>query len=286
MKNLLVPLFITGVVTIEMQIAMSYSVSYQSNLNASLNQSDRLCTQIPKIDSCLLPNSLLGSINLYPDLFRQATNLLRPRWQSQYTQVPFLSSHEVTKTEQENYQTKKSQISKLPKEFPAVSRSSLIFSAPKWEKTNNQSLLAHPAPETEAITSPYGWRRRPYSGQIQFHRGIDYGAPIDSPVVAADDGVVIKVVSGCFDFGNRWCGSQFGNWVEIDHGNGIIATYAHLRHNSVTVREGMKVKRNQAIAKVGSSGWSTGAHLDFRLKVNSEYQDPQNFVIKHSKATK
>ena len=76
---------------------------------------------------------------------------------------------------------------------------------------------------------------------MQFHKGIDYGAPLGSPVVAANDGVVIKVVSGCTDFGNRWCGSQFGNWIEIDHGNGTIATYAHLRHRSIVIREGMKV---------------------------------------------
>lgn len=138
--------------------------------------------------------------------------------------------------------------------------------------------LAHPAPETERVTSPFGWRRRPYSGQIQFHKGIDYGAPLNSPVVAIRDGVVVRVVSGCFDFGNRFCGSQFGNWIEIDHGDGMIGLYAHLRQNSITVKEGMKVGKNQQIAKVGSSGWSTGAHLDFRLKIDKQYQDPQNFI--------
>ncbi|MGK7953588.1 MAG: M23 family metallopeptidase [Xenococcaceae cyanobacterium] len=277
-RNLLFPLFITGVVSIEMPMAISYS----SNLHTSVDrfkQSDRLCSQIESKDSCLLPHSLLEKINLYPNLFRQATDLLMPRWQTQYTQVPFLSANKITKTESENPSIKISESSKLPSEFPSVSRSSLILSSPHLQKIQNLSLLAHPAPETKTITSPYGWRRRPYSGQIQFHKGVDYGAPLGSPVVAANDGVVIKVVSGCFDFRNRWCGSQFGNWVEIDHGNGLVATYAHLRHNSITVKKGMKVKRNQKIAKVGSSGWSTGAHLDFRLKVNGEYQNPRNFVL-------
>ena len=224
----------------------------------------------------MLPHNWLESINLYPNLFRQATNILLPRGKSKYTQVPLLISTASAQTKQQQYKQPISP-SKQTK-FPSVSRSSLILSAPNQKKIN-RSLLKHPAPETKTITSPYGWRRRPYSGQRQFHKGIDYGAPLGSPVVAAKDGVVIKVVSGCTDFGNRWCGSQFGNWIEIDHGNGMIATYAHLRNRSIAIREGMQVKRNQPIAKVGSSGWSTGAHLDFRLKVNGEYKNPQDFVL-------
>jgi murein DD-endopeptidase MepM/ murein hydrolase activator NlpD len=110
------------------------------------------------------------------------------------------------------------------------------------------------------------------------HNGIDYGASLGSPVVAARDGIVTKVVSGCLDFRQRWCGSQFGNWIEIDHGNGMVATYAHLLNGSITVKEGTKVWQNQEIAQVGSSGWSTGAHLDFRIKVNGEFENPAKYV--------
>ena len=277
MRTLLLSLFITGAISIEAQSAMKYSLVSQSNLNESFNNNDRSCTQNKKTDNCLLPHNWLESINLYPNLFRQATSLLVPRWKSQYTQVPLLLSTKSVPTKKQQYK-KPIPSSKQPK-FPSISRSSLIVSAPNQKKINNYPLLKHPAPETKTITSPYGWRRRPYSGQMQFHKGIDYGAPLGSPVVAANDGVVIKVVSGCTDFGNRWCGSQFGNWIEIDHGNGTIATYAHLRHRSIEIREGMKVKRNQPIAKVGSSGWSTGAHLDFRLKVNGEYKNPKDFIL-------
>ena len=281
MKTLLLPLFITGVVSVDAQNAVTYSALSRPNFNAKVSKSDRYCTQMNNTDSCLLPHNWLESINLYPSLFRQATSLLLPRWQSQYTQVPtqvpLVLSTESIQTKQKQFKQQTSPL-KQPK-FPSVSRSSLIVSAPNQKKINNQLLLEHPAPETKAITSPYGWRRRPYSGQIQFHKGIDYGAPFGSPVVAAKDGVVIKVVSGCTDFGNKWCGSQFGNWIEIDHGNGMIATYAHLRNKSIAIREGMQVKKNQPIATVGSSGWSTGAHLDFRLKVNGKYKNPKNFVV-------
>ena len=166
-------------------------------------------------------------------------------------------------------------------QFPKLLRSSLIVKFPQ----ENSSLvlkdtkLANPAPNTERIASPFGWRRRPYSNQLQFHQGIDYGAPYGSPVVAVGNGIVTRVVSGCADFGNLFCGNQLGNWIEIDHGNGAIATYGHLKNSSVVVEEGMKVRKNQNIAQVGSSGWSTGAHLDFRLEVNGKHEDPDKYVM-------
>ena len=156
--------------------------------------------------------------------------------------------------------------------FPKISRSSL------FPQTSNNSPLVNPAPATERVASVFGWRIRPFSGRWQMHNGIDYGAPLGSPVVAARDGIVTKVVSGCLDFRQRWCGSQFGNWIEIDHGSGMVATYAHLLNNSITVQEGTKVWQNQEIAKVGSSGWSTGAHLDFRIKINGEFKNPADYV--------
>ena len=288
MRNLLLFLFITGVISIKAQTAASYSKLSPSNTRKNWHQSDRLCRKVPQKDSCLLPHNLLESINLYPGFVRQATNILLPSWKSSayhrkqlniYPPAQYVSINKSSQTGQSKYQTLVNSANPLPAKFPSIERSSLILSTPNQLNQKNKSLLAHPAPETITITSPYGWRRRPYSGRRQFHKGIDYGAPLGSPVVAANDGVVIKVVSGCIDFGNIGCGSQFGNWIEIDHGNGLIATYAHLRHSSIAVRKGMKVTRNQQIAKVGSSGWSTGAHLDFRIKVNGQFQNPQDFVL-------
>ena len=171
-----------------------------------------------------------------------------------------------------------------PPKFPKLSRSSLIVSVPQENSffIPDNTKLVNPAPETTRIASPFGWRIRPYSHQLQFHQGIDYGAPFGSPVVAVGNGIVTKVVSGCLDFGNLACGGQLGNWIEIDHGNGAIATYGHLKHGSIAVREGMKVLKNQAIAQVGSSGWSTGAHLDFRLKINGKHEDPTRYIATSS----
>ena len=165
--------------------------------------------------------------------------------------------------------------------FPKLSRSSLVVAFPQENSSfvPANTKLANPAPETERIASPFGWRTRPYSNQLQFHQGIDYGAPYSSPVVAVGNGIVTKVISGCADFGNIFCGGQLGNWIEIDHGNGVIGVYGHLKNSSITVTEGMKVWKNQNIAQVGSSGWSTGAHLDFRLKIDGKHEDPAKYVM-------
>jgi hypothetical protein len=165
-------------------------------------------------------------------------------------------------------------------QFPKLSRSSLIIPFPKEDSSfiPTNTKLANPVPETNRIGSNFGWRTRPYSNQLQFHEGIDYVASLGSRVVAVDEGIVTRVVSGCIDFSDLYCGGQMGNWVEIDHGNGAIAMYGHLKNSSITVKEGMKVSKNQEIAQVGSSGWSTGAHLHFGIQVNGQKQDPAKFL--------
>ena len=299
-----------------MASATSWIASF--DVNPVLSTSNFVCTQIDfkyKISQvCPQPKLILdgkGNIGLQLDVFDQMTNLLVPQWNlvdhkvlsinnmansqlfsfstPQNEEFPGINLGNTTRT-LESYDEEASKPSQAKLEssktakpenpnFPKFSRSSLSTSSLKQDNSSSTGLnFAHPAPDTKRVASRYGWRRRPYSGEYQFHRGIDYGAPLGSPVVAANDGIVTKVVSGCRDFRSRWCGNQFGNWVEIDHGNGVTALYGHLLHKSITVKEGMKVWKNQEIAQVGSSGWSTGAHLDFRVKVNGEYKNPAHFV--------
>ena len=198
---------------------------------------------------------------------------------SRLGQKPFVQTATSNSAYTQPKPTNTESVSALP-EFPKLSRSSLIVSLPQDSSfVPKNSQFANPAPETERIASPFGWRNRPYSNQLQFHQGIDYGAPYGSPVVSVGNGIVTRVVSGCVDLGNIFCGGQMGNWIEVDHGNGAIAVYGHLKNSSIAVKEGMKVGKNQNIAQVGSSGWSTGAHLDFRLKINGEYEDPAMYVM-------
>ncbi|MEM9276751.1 MAG: M23 family metallopeptidase, partial [Cyanobacteria bacterium P01_F01_bin.143] len=239
------------------------------------------------IQNSLIPNGIdseqdsffsvqaAGQIKFESYLLEQVNSLFLPKFAIATTEI---STTDI-RQEKLTLQSEKS-LNKNHKQFyyPKVNRSNLIVNSIEGNTFSNQLSLVNPAPETKQITSSFGWRVRPFSGQRQFHQGIDYGAPLGSPVVAAGDGIVTKVVSGCADFRNISCGQQFGNRIEIDHGNGAIATYGHLLNNSIKITEGTKVWQNQEIAQVGSSGWSSGAHLDFRIKVNGEFQDPARFI--------
>jgi murein DD-endopeptidase MepM/ murein hydrolase activator NlpD len=117
------------------------------------------------------------------------------------------------------------------------------------------------------ITSFYGRRVSPYSGQMKMHEGIDIGAKIGTPVQAPADGVVI--------FTGRKPG--FGILVQIDHGYGIETIFAHA--SSANVQKGQLVKRGDLIAHVGNTGMSTGPHLHYEIRVNGTPVDPLYYIL-------
>jgi murein DD-endopeptidase MepM/ murein hydrolase activator NlpD len=114
--------------------------------------------------------------------------------------------------------------------------------------------------------SGFGWRIDPFSGKGAFHEGIDFAAPTGTPIVAAAGGVVIAAEYH----------HQFGNMLEIDHGNDLVTRYAHA--SKLLTKVGDIVKRGQQIALVGSTGRSTGAHLHFEVLVKGIQQDPHKFL--------
>lgn len=116
------------------------------------------------------------------------------------------------------------------------------------------------------ISSHYGGRADPFSGGRAHHLGIDIDARSGDPVVAAADGVV--------SFSGQRRG--YGNVVEIDHGNGYTTLYAHNSAN--LVRQGDLVRAGQQIAKVGSTGRSTGSHLHFEVHVNGRPVNPRQYL--------
>ena len=115
-------------------------------------------------------------------------------------------------------------------------------------------------------SSGFGWRIDPFTGTQAMHEGIDFVAPTGTPIVAAAGGVVIA---------SEW-NHDFGNMVEIDHGNDITTLYAHA--SKVYVRVGDVVKRNQHIADIGSTGRATGPHLHFEVHVRNVAQNPAKFL--------
>ncbi|HHW03343.1 MAG TPA: peptidoglycan DD-metalloendopeptidase family protein [Thermoanaerobacterales bacterium] len=123
-----------------------------------------------------------------------------------------------------------------------------------------------PVPSSTQVTSDYGWRVHPIFKSRRFHEGIDIAAPTGSTVVAADDGVVIYT---------GWYGG-YGNTIIIDHGGKISSRYSHL--SKILVKDGDKVKKGDKIGLVGSTGWSTGPHLDFGVIKDGQHVNPWNWL--------
>lgn len=116
------------------------------------------------------------------------------------------------------------------------------------------------------ITSGYGNRISPISGRREFHLGVDIAAPRGTGVVAVANGTVIT---------SRYQRS-YGNVIQIDHGGGISTVYAH--NSSLLVTAGQKVNKGQIIAKVGSTGDSTGNHLHFEVRINGKTVNPLGYI--------
>lgn len=117
------------------------------------------------------------------------------------------------------------------------------------------------------ITSGFGKRVSPFTGQMSVHEGVDIGAPYNTPVQSPAAGRV--VVTG-FD-------PRMGNLVAIDHGYGMETQYGHMA--KVLVKSGQKVRRGDVIGLVGSTGLSTGPHLHYHIKSNSHPVDPQRYIL-------
>jgi len=135
------------------------------------------------------------------------------------------------------------------------------------EKKVKDRLLPTTLPVKNAhFGSPFGSRIDPIAGLRARHEGIDFVAPVGTPIVAAADGVVVIAESH----------SEFGNMVDIDHGDGLTSRYAHL--SRLDVATGRLIKRGEAIGAVGSTGRSTGPHLHFEVRMQGIAQNPALFL--------
>lgn len=121
-------------------------------------------------------------------------------------------------------------------------------------------------PAYGSITSGFGYRSRPTAGASAYHEGIDIGAPMGSKVDAADGGTIVYAgYSG-----------GYGNQIVVQHSSGMKTYYSHL--SNIGVSPGQKVRKGQYIGNVGSTGTSTGPHLDFRVQVNGAFVNPMNYI--------
>lgn len=118
-------------------------------------------------------------------------------------------------------------------------------------------------PTNGVVSSPYGLR---WNGS-DFHPGIDIANDMGTPIVATADGVVAEA---------GWNSGGYGNMVDIDHGNGIMTRYAHA--SQVVVTAGQYVRRGQLIAYMGSTGFSTGPHVHYEVRINGQAVNPVSYL--------
>ena len=116
-------------------------------------------------------------------------------------------------------------------------------------------------------------RTHPITGVYKLHTGVDISAPIGATFVAANDGIVVKAEYN----------TAYGNMVMIDHGGGISTLYAH--GSEILVEVGQTVFQGTAVLKVGSTGYSTGPHAHFEVRVNGSPVEPLDYITSYNSQT-
>ena len=145
-----------------------------------------------------------------------------------------------------------------------------LFSS--WKKLDNLQVGAIAIPSEKpvkiaAFTSGYGTRADPFNGSVARHLGIDLAGPMGTPIYATADGVVSAA---------GWNNGGYGNLIKLDHGRGIETRYGHL--SQVLVAAGQRIVRGQLIARMGSTGRSTGSHLHYEVRIEGKAVNPIPFM--------
>ena len=181
---------------------------------------------------------------------------------------------ENTKTVRENFISKLSdqekeiqaQIDEYNTRFEEINKEILELAQGSIAAEYIGGELAWPVPGYTRITSKYGMRTHPITGVYKLHTGVDIRAPMGANFIAANDGIVTKASYN----------GAYGNMVIIDHGGGVSTLYAH--GSEILVEVGQTVKRGDPVLKVGSTGYSTGAHAHFEVRLNGVVTDPMPYI--------
>ncbi len=179
---------------------------------------------------------------------------------------------ERKRREEEERKRREEELRKIAEEEERKKREEELRRQAEAELKNNQNLenMLWPVPMSGRITSDYGYRNAPVNGASTFHQGIDIGV---GNLSRANRGVVAALAGTVIETGYSRSG---GNYIYIDHGNGLVTRYLHAY--KIYVKEGQYVERGEEIMEAGSTGYSSGPHLHFGVWINGVSMDPLLYI--------
>lgn len=149
-----------------------------------------------------------------------------------------------------------------------AAREAAARAAAQGSATAGQIVNGWAVPASGWISSSFGYRIDPVNGRQSYHSGTDIAAPCGRPMFAAASGTVEYA---------GWYGN-YGNYVRINHGGGLTTAYGHIEPGGIIVQMGQSVSVGQQIARIGTTGWSTGCHLHFEVRQGGVATDPIRYL--------
>ncbi|MEP7064360.1 MAG: M23 family metallopeptidase [Betaproteobacteria bacterium] len=228
----------------------------QGHLNAMAMRLGELQAQVLRLDG--LGERLAKSVGLKP---QELPSLTTPETApGRGGPVSSLPSRSFTEDEFEKMMARLTDQVELSRDQYGVLEALLV-----QDSANRKFLPTHEPIDDGWFSSNFGYRVDPFTGMRTFHEGIDFPAQRGTTITAAASGKVI--FAGVHP--------EYGKMVDIDHGNGLVTRYAHA--SQLLVNDGDLVLRGQSIAKVGTTGRSTGPHLHYEVRLNGTPQNPARF---------
>lgn len=225
----------------------------RENLNAMAVRLGQMQAQLMRLDS--LSERLAALAGVKPQEIKAQDALRDGRG------GPLIHPHALS---QEQLQTA---LDALSQQVDARNDTLSLLESRLLEERIRKSLLPTSLPVSVPWNaSTFGWRIDPFTGEAAMHEGVDFPATIGTPIRAAAAGIVVSVERH----------PEYGNLVEIDHGNDLTTRYAHA--SRIFVKQGQLVRRDEKIAEVGTTGRSTGPHLHFEVRIRGIAQNPNRFL--------
>lgn len=267
--------------TLEQRLVVSYEAGDTNYLDVVLKSKDLgdfisnyfLISEIASYDTELLENveSQKREIERTKNILENKNYELNLNKKTQLKTATILQNSKIIR---ENYISKLSedektiqyQIDEYQRQFQEVENEIKLLAENQINPEYIGGVMAWPIPGYTKITSKYGMRTHPITGVYKLHTGVDVGAPLGANFVAANDGTVTKASYN----------GAYGNMVIIDHGGGISTLYAH--GSQIMVEVGQQVKKGDIVLKVGSTGYSTGPHAHFEVRVDGKVVDPMPYI--------